>query len=1155
MNCFVQRLAALPGFEELRKASESGRLPALVTGVSDVTRAHFALALALETEKPVLLLSNDDNKAMRMCDDINTLAGADIAAFFPARDFQMREAEGVSRETEQVRISVLGRLLSGGVKVVTAPADAAVSATMPAPVLKRSTFRLQAGQELPQREIVGALQRAGYVRRDFVEGICQYSVRGGIIDFYSPQLSMPVRVELWGDTIDTISTFDIVSQRRQDTMKAVEILPAAEVLAEDPQRLADTLEALLEKEKNEAKADTIRRDLDALRTDREPPCPDRLLPLVYGAPTVLYDYFADGLVCLCDFTACKERMEGFCDLLKEDMVSLLEEGTLYAPHAEYARSVPRFIEDFHRNGVVFESFPRSLHELRLGTLADVHAATNSGWSGKLSALTEELDNYRDGGYATVLFAGTAKTAKVLTQDLVREGFDAVFQETRSGTLEPRSITVFAGTLSGGFEYPDIGLGVISYRSTVRGKLSGRKHRKNEEKIRSLEDLKRGDYLVHISHGIGVFDGIRKMELSGGVVKDYLKIRYQGSDVLYVPVTQLDLVSKYIGVTDEGHVRLNKLSGDAWQNTKARVKAAASDMAKELLQMYAKREAAKGFAFSEDDDMMRDFEGRFPYEETEDQLRCIEEIKRDMQRPHPMDRLLCGDVGFGKTEVALRAAFKAVEDGKQVAILVPTTILAWQHYNTLLERFEGFPVNIELLSRFRTKAQQAKILKQLADGRLDIVVGTHRLVQKDVKFKDLGLVIVDEEQRFGVAHKERFKSNFEGVDVLTLSATPIPRTLNMAMSGIRDMSVLEQPPMDRLPVQTYVMEYSEGVVCDAIRKELRRGGQVYYLHNRVESISATAAMLQRRFPDYTVGIGHGKMNEEELSEVWEQVLNHEVDILVCTSIIETGIDVPNCNTLIVEDADRLGLAQLYQLRGRVGRSSRRAYAYLTFRRGRTVSEVAAKRLNAIKEFTKFGSGFKIAMRDLEIRGAGNILGASQHGHMACVGYDLYLRLLSEAVSELQGGAPDTSATLECLVDIQIDAHIPESYIDSNAARIEIYRRIASIKTEEDMEDVYDELIDRFGDPPPSVEGLVKVALLRNIAAGHGIYEIGQSVDKLLFHLDTVDMDAMSYLAGQLKGSFMLSAGGKPYFSVRIGKGENALSVMERTIRLLGGRPKA
>ncbi|MGN0584026.1 MAG: transcription-repair coupling factor, partial [Ruminococcus sp.] len=605
--------------------------------------------------------------------------------------------------------------------------------------------------------------------------------------------------------------------------------------------------------------------------------------------------------------------------------------------------------------------------------------------------------------------------------------------------------------------------------------------------------------------------------------------------------------KYIGARDDSGVKLHRLSSPEWQKTRNNVKRAVKDMAKELTALYAKREQAKGIAFEPDDEVQRDFEQHFPYIETDDQLTAIEEIKQDMEKSRPMDRLLCGDVGFGKTEVALRAAMKCVLSGRQCAILVPTTVLAMQHYQTALRRFEAFPVNVELLSRFCTPKQQKATLERMKKGTADIVIGTHRLVQKDVEFKNLGLAIIDEEQRFGVAHKEKFKEMFSGVDVLTLSATPIPRTLNMAMSGIRDMSVIAEAPQDRHPVQTYVMEYSFGVIVGAIERELRRGGQVYYIHNRIDTIEYTAAKLRQALPDARIGFAHGRMSENEMSEIWQQLVDQEIDVLVCTTIIETGVDVSNVNTLILENADCFGLSQLYQLRGRVGRGSRRAYAYFTFKRDKSITEVSAKRLAAMREFTQFGSGFQIALRDLEIRGAGSILGGRQHGHMEAVGYDMYLKLLGEAVAEERGEKPEKAA--ECVVDVQISAHIPEDYIESLSQRLSMYRKIAALETEEDKLDLLDELIDRYGEPPSEIMGLVALSLLRNRASALGVTEINQRGEKMYFYIQSPTQEQITSLASEFRGKIIFNSLKKPYIGVTVPNGMKPLALMQRVIEVM------
>ena len=781
------------------------------------------------------------------------------------------------------------------------------------------------------------------------------------------------------------------------------------------------------------------------------------------------------------------------------------------------------------------------------SLLNITARQLSVWGGSIALLEEDLQAMQSSGLTCIVLGGTEKTASNIATDLKEKGLSVVYMPDMS-EIPDKGVIITTGTLSAGMEFPAAGFGIITHgRHTGKAAAKKRKN-KHAQELYSLSELTVGDYIVHASHGIGVFEGIHKINMQG-VVKDYIKVRYAKKDTLYVPVTQLDLVSKYIGPREDATIKLSKLGGQDWQKTKARVRSAVKDMAKELIRLYAQRMQAKGHAFSPDTEWQRDFEAHFEFEETEDQLRCIKEIKHDMELSSPMDRLLCGDVGFGKTEVALRAAFKCVSDSCQCALLVPTTILAWQHYQNISKRMEGFPVRIELLSRFRTPKQQEDILKRLKRGEIDMIVGTHRLVSKDVQFHNLGLLIVDEEQRFGVAQKERLKDSYKNVDVLTLSATPIPRTLNMALSGIRDMSVIEEAPHDRHPVQTYVLEHDQGIICDAIRRELRRGGQAYYLHNNVESIERVAASLQNQIPEAKVGFAHGKMTESELSEIWRKLLEQEIDVLVCTTIIETGVDVPNVNTLIIENADCMGLSQLHQIRGRVGRSSRRAYAYFTFTRNKILTEVAQKRLSAIREFTEFGSGFKIAMRDLEIRGAGNILGGEQHGHMETVGYDLYLKLLGEAVKMEKGELPSAPVDNECLVDMQVQAHIPERYIENLSQRLDIYRRIAGIKNQDDALDVLDELTDRFGKPPVSVQGLIDIALLRNMASQIGIFEVKQRDDYIMLYREPMNMEFLEPLIKILKGRVKLSAGNKPYVSVKVTGKETPLQTLKQVLEIL------
>ncbi len=788
-----------------------------------------------------------------------------------------------------------------------------------------------------------------------------------------------------------------------------------------------------------------------------------------------------------------------------------------------------------------DAFTSSRYPQRPRTLLNLLTKQLPSYGASLETAVSDLAHYVSDGFRTVVLVSSEQRALNL-QALLREQKMTTAVDFQLHELPGYGKAVIAvGGLTAGMEYPVGRFAVLTEGQSLLGKKRRSKPVTNRQKLGSYADLSPGDLVVHEHHGVGRFLEMTKMTVDG-VQKDYVKIAYAGADVLYVPATQLDLVSKYIGSGEDAQEtrKLSRLGGTDWEKAKTRAKKAVKDLAKGLIQLYAERQRQPGFAFSPDSPWMKEFEDEFEYAETDDQLRCIAEIKGDMEQARPMDRLLCGDVGYGKTEVAFRAIMKCVLDGKQAAILVPTTVLARQHYLTAKQRFAKYPVEIDVVSRFRTQAQMKDTLRRLEQGGIDLLIGTHRLFQKDVKFKDLGLLVIDEEQRFGVQHKEKLKELSKQVDVLTLSATPIPRTLNMALSGIRDMSTLEEPPMDRQPVQTYVLEHDWGVLSDAMRRELERGGQVYYLHNRVETITRTAARIKEMLgEDAAVAVAHGKMSQEELNDVMTRMSDGEVDVLVCTTIIETGIDIANANTLIIEDADHMGLAQLHQIRGRVGRSTRRAYAYLTYRRGKVLTEVASKRLGAIREFAEFGSGFKIAMRDLEIRGAGNVLGPEQSGFLLSVGYDMYLKLLEEAVLEERGEKPERPT--ECAADLSVAASIPDRYVPSPEQRMDLYRRIAAIRSEADADDVMDELIDRYGDPPRTVNNLISVALLRADAARNGISQIDQKGANLNFYLDQFDLQRVSALCGleKYRSRLLFSAGERPYLALRLKKGEDAL----------------
>lgn len=1069
----------------LINAVKCGGLPAAVSGLTRVHKAAAVAAAASETKRKTFVVCPDEASATEMCEDINRLGVK--ALVFPQKDVWLNGSVNRSNEYEQIRLNTLSKILDGDFGVVLASAAAAAQLTVPFECLKQNSFNIAVNCEIKIEELSKRLTDAGYVYAESVEGAGQFSVRGGIVDVFPPCYANPYRIEFWGDTVDTVSAFETSTQRRTNTVDSIKIIPAAEVVfnAED---LVSKLSKHLESGLSAKRINVVSKDIELINAGIFN-CSDRYLTAIYRQCTLLDYMREDDLCVICESSAVAESLKAAEQSFIQENAVLLEEGITDKTFYKTSMDSTEFYGKLS-NCIYLENFETSNYPANLKNRFAANIKRMPPWQGEVKVLKEDIEYTVNNGGTVVVLAGGEKQTELLFETL-KKSFKAVhlLSPDYSGAL-PKGISLVSGALSAGMAIPQCNFMLVAAANVTVSK--PRKQIKNENAIGSLDELSIGDYVVHVSHGIGIFAGIHKIT-ANGVTKDYIKINYAKTDVLYVPVTQLDLISKYIGASENGTVKLNKLGSGEWQKTRARVKHAAKDMAKQLTALYAKRMSQNGYAFCEDTELQAEFERGFAYVETEDQIRCIKEIKRDMQSQVPMDRLLCGDVGFGKTEVALRAAFKCVSEGRQCALLVPTTILAWQHYNTVIKRFGELPVTVKMLSRFVSAAEQKKTVKLLAAGKVDMVIGTHRLISSDVAFKNLGLLIVDEEQRFGVEQKEKLKEKYPLVDVLTLSATPIPRTLNMAMSGLRDMSCIEEAPGDRLPVQTYVLQNNSGIMLDAIRRELRRNGQVYYLHNRVESIIQTAAKLKEAMPDARIDVAHGKMGEDELSRVWQRLLEHETDVLVCTTIIETGVDVPNVNTLIIDDADRFGLSQLHQLRGRVGRSSRRAYAYFFYKGGKVLNEVAEKRLEAIREFTEFGAGFKIAMRDLEIRGAGNILGGEQHGNMESVGYDMYIKLLNEAINEEKGIIGE--ASFECSVDIAVSAFIPESYIKSVSARLGIYKRIAAINSNETKEDVIDELCDRFGEPPKAVMGLIFVALLRNKAAALGVYEISEEGTKL------------------------------------------------------------
>ena len=1144
LNNAVRRI---PEYRELLSELQKGHTPAAATGLSEIHKAAVTDTLRKDTSRRVLAVVADESEGARLGSDLAAM-GARVVSF-PARDLILRDVSGISHEYEHARLGALARIIDGDYDVAVCGIDALISMTMPPDTLLSNRFTLKSGQTIPPSEVCERLVGAGYTRCDTVEGAGQFALRGGILDVFAPDSDCPIRIEFWGDEIDSICTFDVISQRRDEIIDSAVIPPAAEVLTGTPSEFEARMRAVAKKIGIKSGfGGMLAAVADSAENGVMPQCADRFMPLLYP-PATLLDYTADCLICVSESARVKDRCRTFALQTDEDVGRLIESGTLHKDFCTFYMTYDRLCAALSGLDTVWmDTFARGSYDTPVRTAVNFTARSLSVWGGITAQLCEDIAPLTSHGYAVAVLAGTEKAARVLANDLRDSGLNAVYSPSPDD-IAPGTVAVTDGALSGGMDLPRADFALFTHGHTASSKKT--RVKKSANAFNSLDELHRGDYVVHASHGIGVFDGIHTIT-SAGITKDYIKIKYAGQDVLYVPVTQLDLVSKYIGGSEDGAVRVNKLGGEAWKKTRARVRSAVRDIAKELIKLYAERMAREGWAFSPDTDLQSDFESRFEYDETDDQLRCINEIKKDMERSAPMDRLLCGDVGFGKTEVALRAAFKCVCDGKQCAILVPTTILAWQHYQTASRRMEGMPVTVELLSRFRSPKQQTDIRRRLKSGEIDIIIGTHKLIGDGVDFHDLGLLIIDEEQRFGVSQKEKLRQKCANVDTLTLSATPIPRTLNMAMSGLRDMSTIDTAPGDRYPVQTYVLEYDRGVVLDAIRRELRRGGQVYYLYNRVDSITACASRLAQELPDASIAVAHGQMSEEELSEVWRRLIAGDIDVLVCTTIIETGVDVPNVNTLIIENADCMGLSQLHQLRGRVGRSSRRAYAYLTYRTGKAVTELAQRRLEAIREFTEFGSGFKIAMRDLEIRGAGNVLGGEQHGHMESVGYDMYIRLLNDAISAEKGEPVRPEA--ECTIDLQIGAHIPESYISSLQARLGMYRRIADIRTPDDALDVTDELIDRFGEPPRSVKGLIDIALIRNRCAALGILSIEQQENFLRIYPDTVKPQHIAALSSALGRLFRVNAGAKPFYEIRMVGSVKPYDIMEGAVAALENAEK-
>ncbi len=1142
-------------------------LPTLVSGLcegaTDAVYASLIKDLGKKDKRPSLLIFSDEKECVRARSFLKR-QGLKVG-FFVARDLTFYNITA-SHEYEHERLKVLSGILEGEYDAVVTTPDAALGYTIPPERLIAANNVVEYGKTVIEPSVLSErLVGAGYVRVEMVDAPGQFALRGGIFDIYpavarftdidgnSTLESSPFRIELFGDEIDRMEIFDPETQRMTVTLDKVEFSPAREILPgkEGRAQLRDAISSWFGKSKDARACAEMSSEVAAIDGGLELNFLDKYITLIYPERICLLDYFGrQSTVFIRNTVAAYERIKASEWHINQNVEELLEGGTIAPKYTDYSKSADMFDRFLEAAVCVhFDSLGQGMSGKRLGAMFTFRTKHAVSYSENLELLCEDIESYKRGGYKLYVIAENEAAAKNLCTMLNERKITAIVEadsgEYTADTLPKNTVLIGWKNIVKGYEMSTSRVAVLSTVSesregtyTASSKLKRKKKKKNgTETILSYNDLEVGDFVVHEIHGIGQYMGIENLKVDG-VSRDYINIRYAGSDRLFLPVEKLDMVSKYIGAhSDDGLVKLSRFGGGEWNRAKARAKAAVKDIAKDLIKLYAERERRPGFAFPEDDDLQADFEAAFEYDETEGQLAAIEDIKEDMEKPVPMDRLLCGDVGFGKTEVAMRAAYKAVLGGKQVAILVPTTILALQHFQTLTSRMRAFSVNVDMISRFRTPKQQALSLRKLKRGDTDIIVGTHRLIGKDIEFKDLGLLIVDEEQRFGVTQKEKLKQMAGNIDVLTLTATPIPRTLNMAMGGIRDISVLDEAPGDRLPVQTYVLEYDELIMFEAIRRELRRGGQVFYLYNFVESIDSCAAKLAKAIPDARITVAHGKMDKEQLEDIWSEMLAGEIDILVCTTIIETGVDIPNANTLIVENSQRLGLSQLHQIRGRVGRSSRRAYAYFTYPKDKTVNEIATKRLEAIRDYAEFGAGFKIAIRDLEIRGAGNLLGAEQHGHLDAVGYELYIKLLNEAVLEEKGEKiPEKQ---ECTLTLRSDAFISEKYVPYSAQRMGLYKRIAMLETREDRDDMIDELIDRYGDVPGATLDLLTIALVRAAAMKCGILNIVEEISEIRVMPSVFDFEVWSELADmpKYKGKIRVVMSENPSVAIKKQKGEH------------------
>ena len=1158
MKTFYAPLSELAGIEQLKKDFEVTGQPVMISGCIDTQKIHLVHA-AVNDYRFRLIITGDEAKAREMQEDSRFFDKSSI--YYPAKDFIFYSADVHGNQLAGERLRCIQKIIAAqdnktNITVITT-IDGCVDMLMPLQRYRDNIIHFKNSDIIDTEKLISKLVGIGYTRVPMIDGQGQFAVRGGIIDIFSYTDETPVRIELWDDEIDSIRFFDVESQRSVEKIQTYDVFPATEwILSEDE------IDAGFEKVKDEVEKQLVTLGNDKKKKTQQEMDACNRLRHAYADFERTRDYskfilsFTDEIEGFTDYfpkdetvfvldepDRIMERMELISYEYEESMKNRLEGGYVVASQTKLMRPIAEVYKNMQSSRLMLlSSLDYKPKMLKPADYLRIDARSISSYNNSFEYLADDINKYKRTGYRVVLVCNSRTRAARIVADLEELGTQSYFSEDYDKEIMPGTVMVTYGNIHRGFEYPLIGFVIITENDIFTSRTRKKQKKKYEGRsIAGFNELNVGDYVVHEMHGLGVYKGIEKITVEG-VEKDYIKIEYAGNSNLYVLATQLDRLQKYAASDTEKKPKLNKLGSVEWNKTKAKVHGAVEEIAKDLVELYSIRQNQKGYAFGPDTVWQKEFEEMFPYEETDDQLNAIADTKADMESTRIMDRLICGDVGYGKTEVAIRAAFKAVQEGKQVAYLVPTTILAQQHFNTFEQRMKNFPLKVAQLSSFRTNKEIKETLADLKKGFVDVVIGTHRLLSKDVEFKDLGLLIIDEEQRFGVAHKEKIKKLKNNIDVLTLSATPVPRTLHMSLVGIRDMSVLEEPPVDRVPIQTFVTEHNDEMIREAINRELARGGQVYYVYNRVRSIDEAAAHIQELVPQANVAFAHGQMEKRELEKIMVDFINGDIDVLISTTIIETGMDISNVNTMIIEDADKFGLSQLYQLRGRVGRSNRTAYAFLLYRRDRMLTEVAEKRLSAIREFSDFGSGFKIAMKDLEIRGAGNVLGKSQHGHMAAVGYDLYCKMLNEAVNDLKGIKNEYS--FETNVDLSVDAYIPSTYIKSEYQKLDIYKRIAAIESEEELSDMKDELVDRYGSLSTPAVNLLNIALIKSMAHKIGIMEMKGTIEDgpsgcyktvmKVYPKAEINTEAIPDFIDSFGGAMKLVSGSQPQFIWRVTK---------------------